>query len=185
MKRISIVLITLALSAAACGSDDIGTTATEPSGTESGQTESTGTESVGTDTVSAGTSTESDPVDTSATLTLTLSDTDVGSTVVDGDGNTVYLFTNDNGAPTCNDSCADTWPPVPAPASAGTGLDSDLIGSATRTDGAEQATYGGWPLYYYAADTAPGDTNGQGIGGVWFTIDATGNATDAPIDDGY
>ncbi len=170
MKRISTVIIALALGAAACGSDDSGTTATELSGT---------------DTVPASTPTETDVADTSATLTLSLAETDVGSVVVDGDGNTVYLFTNDDGAPTCNDSCADTWPPVPAPTSAGTGVDSDLIGSATRTDGTEQATYGGSPLYYYAADTAPGDTNGQGIGGVWFTIDATGNAIDAPIDDGY
>lgn len=175
MKRISTMIIALALGAAACGSDVSGTTATELSGTES----------AGTDTVSASTSTESVVADTSPTLMLNLAETDVGSVVVDGDGNTVYLFTNDEGTPTCNDSCADTWPPVPAPTSAGTGVDSDLIGSATRTDGTEQATYGGWPLYYYAADTGPGDTNGQGIGGVWFTIDATGNAIDAPIDDGY
>ena len=180
MKRISTMIIALALGAAACGSDDSGTTATELSGTESA-----GTESAGTDTVPASTSTGSDVADTSATPTLGLAETDVGSVIVDGDGNAVYLFTNDDGAPTCNDSCAGTWPPVPAPTSAGTGVDSDLIGSATRTDGTEQATYGGWPLYYYAADTGPGETNGQGIGGVWFTIDATGNAIDAPIDDGY
>jgi predicted lipoprotein with Yx(FWY)xxD motif len=180
MKRISTLLIALALGAAACGSDDSGTASTEPAGTETAPAEPTET-----NPEPAAPSTDSDVADTSATLTLSLADTDVGRVIVDGDGNTVYLFTNDNGAPTCSDSCADTWPPVPAPTSAGTGVDSDLIGSATRTDGTEQATYGGWPLYYYAADTAPGDTNGQGIGGVWFTIDATGNATDAPIDDGY
>jgi len=175
MKRISTMLIALALGTAACGSNDSGTTGTEPALTET----------AATDSVSAGTSTGGDAADTQGTLTLSLAETDVGSVVVDGDGNTVYLFTNDDGAPTCNDSCADTWPPVPAPGSAGAGVDSDLISSATRADGSEQATYGGWPLYYYAADTAPGDTNGQGIGGVWFTIDATGNATEAPSDDGY
>lgn len=180
MKRISTMLIALALGAAACGSDDTGTTSTEPAGTESAPTESPDTI-----TVPAASSTDSDVADTSAALTLSLADTDIGSVVVDGDGNTVYLFTNDDGTPTCNDACADTWPPVPAPATAGAGVDSDLIGSATRADGTEQATYGGWPLYYYAADTAPGDTNGQGIGEVWFTIDATGNAIDAPLDDGY
>ena len=180
MKRISTMLIAPALVAAACGSDDTGTTSTEPAGTQAAQPESSGT-----NTVPTASSPDSEVADTSATLTLSLADTNVGSAVVDGDGNTVYLFTNDDGAPTCNDSCADTWPPVPTPATAGAGVDADLIGSATRADGTEQATYGGWPLYYYAADTAPGDTNGQGIGEVWFTIDATGNAVDASIDDGY
>ena len=180
MKRISTMLIALALGASACGSGDTGTTSTEPAGTESSQTESSGTNAV-----PAASSTDSDVADTSAALTLSVAETDVGTVVVDGDGNTVYLFTNDDGTPTCNDTCADTWPPVPAPATAGAGVDSELISSATRADGTEQATYGGRPLYYYAADTAPGDTNGQGIGEVWFTIDTTGNAIDAPIDDGY
>lgn len=185
MKRISTMLIALALGVSACGSDDTGTTSTEPAGTESAQTESAQTESAGTNTVPVASSTDSDVADTSAALTLSVAETDVGTVVVDGDGNTVYLFTNDDGTPTCNDTCADTWPPVPAPATAGADVDSELISSATRADGTEQATYGGRPLYFYAADTAPGDTNGQGIGGVWFTIDTTGNAIDAPIDDGY
>jgi predicted lipoprotein with Yx(FWY)xxD motif len=184
MKRISTLLIALALGAAACGSDDSGTASTEPAGTKTAPAEPTET-----NPEPAAPSTDSDVADTSATLTLSLADTDVGRVIVDGDGNTVYLFTNDDGTPTCNDTCADAWPPVPSPATASAGLDSDLISSATRADGTEQATYGGWPLYYYAADTAPGDTNGQGIGDVWFTIDATGNAIgnaiEAPVDYGY
>ena len=43
-----------------------------------------------------------------------------------------------------------------------------------------QVTYNGWPLYFYAGDTAPGDTNGQGQGGVWYVVDPTGN----PIEGG-
>ena len=48
---------------------------------------------------------------------------------------------------------------------------TDLPGDAaviTRDDGAKQVTYKGMPLYYFARDAAPGDTNGQGIGNVWF-----------------
>ena len=38
----------------------------------------------------------------------------------------------------------------------------------SRDDGREQVTYNGLPLYYFANDKAPGDTKGQGVGGVWF-----------------
>jgi predicted lipoprotein with Yx(FWY)xxD motif len=37
-----------------------------------------------------------------------------------------------------------------------------------------QLTLNGWPLYYYSKDMAPGDTLGQGVGSVWYVIDATG-----------
>ncbi|MGW2937393.1 hypothetical protein ACWDA7_37460 [Streptomyces sp. NPDC001156] len=43
--------------------------------------------------------------------------------------------------------------------------------------GKGKATYAGHPLYYYAGDHAPGDTNGQGIDGIWYTLNAHG----API----
>ena len=37
-------------------------------------------------------------------------------------------------------------------------------------------TYGGHPLYRFAQDTGPGDTNGQGFaGGTWWVIGADGN----------
>jgi predicted lipoprotein with Yx(FWY)xxD motif len=29
-------------------------------------------------------------------------------------------------------------------------------------------TFNGWPLYTFANDKAPGQVNGQGVGGVWF-----------------
>jgi hypothetical protein len=31
---------------------------------------------------------------------------------------------------------------------------------------------GQWALYSYSGDGAPGEANGQGIGGKWFAIDA-------------
>ena len=38
-----------------------------------------------------------------------------------------------------------------------------------------QATYASAPLYRFAADKAPGDTNGQGVGGIWFVMTASGS----------
>jgi hypothetical protein len=40
-----------------------------------------------------------------------------------------------------------------------------------RNDGSLQATYNGRPLYFYANDSASGQTNGQGLGNVWWTVD--------------
>ena len=39
-----------------------------------------------------------------------------------------------------------------------------------------QVTYGGWPLYYFANDSAAGNTNGQGVNDVWFVVDAAAQA---------
>ena len=40
-------------------------------------------------------------------------------------------------------------------------------------------TYDDQPLYTYAPDEAPGDTNGQGVGGIWWVFAPDGE----PIED--
>ena len=79
------------------------------------------------------------------------------------------------GASTCNGQCAANWPPMPELTTVGDGLDEDLLGTTTRSDGKVQATYNGWPLYRFAADRAAGDTNGQGVNGIWYVVDADGD----------
>jgi hypothetical protein len=37
-----------------------------------------------------------------------------------------------------------------------------------------QVTIDGHPLYTFSGDTAAGDTNGEGIGGVWFVASPDG-----------
>ena len=44
----------------------------------------------------------------------------------------------------------------------------------TRTDGSNQVTYNGWPLYYFASDETAGDAEGQGSGDVWFVVSVYG-----------
>lgn len=104
---------------------------------------------------------------------------DLGQILVDGEGRTLYLFTPDEaGSPTCYDSCAATWPPLLAEGdiTVGAGLDDSDFSTATRTDGGDQVKIGNWPLYYYAGDAAPGDTNGQGVEGIWFVVSPSGEA---------
>lgn len=106
--------------------------------------------------------------------------TDLGSILVDPEGFTLYIFTNDTeGESVCYDACADLWPPVPADTAISSDLDESRFGSTTRDDGSEQLTVNGMPLYLYTPDTSPGDTTGQGFNDVWFVVDADGNMIEA------
>lgn len=107
-----------------------------------------------------------------------LGSTSLGDVLVDADGLTLYMYDNDTQGSdsTCYDQCASAWPPLltegdPVP---GDGLDAAMLGTAERTDGTTQVTYGGWPLYYWAQDATAGDVNGQGVNGVWWVLGADG-----------
>lgn len=112
---------------------------------------------------------------------LALADSDFGQILVDGEGRTLYRFEMDSdGVSACYDDCAGLWPPLAADDTvAGEGLDAALVGSTERDNGTAQRTYAGRPLYYYAQDAEPGDTNGHGVNDVWFVVDASGDAVTA------
>ncbi len=96
----------------------------------------------------------------------------VGSYLADGKGLTLYYFTKDSpGKSVCTGECLGKWPPLMSEGvTAGTGLEAKDFGTLARDDG-KQATYRGYPLYYFFKDANAGDTNGQGVAGVWFVID--------------
>ena len=119
------------------------------------------------------------PASPSGETTISLATNALGDVIVDGAGVTLYAFTPDTeGVSTCYDDCAAQWPALLAEGSAaptaGDGLDATKLTTVDRTDGTKQVKYGDWPLYYFAGDSAAGDTNGQGLGGKWFVVDATG-----------
>ena len=105
-------------------------------------------------------------------------------------GFTLYWFVPDTSTTSkCNGTCAHYWPPVPGPASAGSGV-TGTLGVITRSNGAKQATWDGHPLYTYVGDTSPGMAKGNGLnisGGVWHEIALTGKAVPAssPSSGGY
>jgi predicted lipoprotein with Yx(FWY)xxD motif len=112
-----------------------------------------------------------------AAARIQAADTPLGTILVDGEGRTLYLFTKDSpGKSACEGECLAAWPIVEGEVTAGEGVDADLIGTMTRSDGKVQATYREWPLYYFAQDTSPGDVKGQGANGVWFVISPAGEA---------
>src|SRR5690349_15815561 len=97
---------------------------------------------------------------------------DLGTFLTDPAGMTLYLYTKDTiGISNCYGGCATAWPPL-LTQSAPTLPENmpGMIGTTTRTDGTQQVTYNGMPLYYWASDQKPGDTTGQNVGGVWFVI---------------
>ncbi|MFJ5259919.1 SCO0930 family lipoprotein [Streptomyces sp. NPDC088387] len=99
---------------------------------------------------------------------------ELGNVLTDADGRTLYRFDQDTAEPpktNCEGDCATAWPPVPAnDASAGEGVDAELIGEITRPDGTKQLTIGGWPAYRYAKDVNAGDVNGQAVNGTWYAL---------------
>lgn len=104
----------------------------------------------------------------------------LGAYLTDGEGNTLYYFTMDvTGSNNCDAAaCAAQWPVFYAPTvTVGTGLSAADFTTGKTAGGQNQTFYKGWPLYYYAAPSngqnvreQPGQTQGNGIGSVWYVV---------------
>lgn len=111
-----------------------------------------------------------------AHITLTTATAPFGTYLTDSAGRALYLWDADRGgSPTCYGDCARAWPPVTVAGtvSAGPAVQASLIAQVKRTDGTEQVTYGGWPLYFYRTDVRAGELSGQGdtgFGAVWWLV---------------
>ena len=160
---VGILMAVLAIATIACNDDDEEGPAT-PTATvaEPGETP-TATEQAGVEAT------------TPPAPTVVVSDhAELGSILTDADGSTLYTFTEDepNVSNCQNDPCPQTWPPLiigSEPPVAGEGIPGEL-GVIERQDGSRQVTYNDMPLYGFLNDQAPGDANGQGIGGRWFVV---------------
>ena len=119
--------------------------------------------------------TASAPSTDAATLALKMADSPLGEILVDGKGMTLYMFTKDSpNMSACEGKCLVAWPPLLGEPTQGAGVDDSKLGSFTRADGRTQATYNGWPLYYWQGDSKPGDTTGQDVQKVWYVLDRDG-----------
>lgn len=153
VQALALAVAALALTAAGCSSDSGGSGASAPAA----------------------------PVPSASGEAISAQPTSLGTILVDGKGMTVYEFANDKGSmSTCTVACAANWPFVQAPASLPASLPgvTGALGTTARPDGgARQLTIAGHPLYTFAGDSAPGQTNGQGItldGGLWTVVSPAG-----------
>jgi predicted lipoprotein with Yx(FWY)xxD motif len=100
-----------------------------------------------------------------------------GKVLVDARGHSLYLFTPDKGKTSvCYGKCAAAWPPllVRGTPAGGKGIKRGLLGVTMRKDGSHQLTYAGHPLYRFAGDSRPGQTNGQGLQKIWWVVSPAG-----------
>ena len=100
-----------------------------------------------------------------------------GTVLVDGSGHTLYMLTSEQGSKiTCTDDngCTKLWPDTELPkgvtsATAGSGVQSSLLGTVKDAAGSLYVTYGGWPLYTFSGDSGPGQATGEGVTDTWGT----------------
>ncbi|MFI9169059.1 SCO0930 family lipoprotein [Streptomyces lincolnensis] len=121
----------------------------------------------------------------------TRNDPKLGEIVVDKNGHTVYRFMKDSPWPmktACVGECLEKWPVI-APVDAEDTEGIDLKGSGPRgqgyvvfdrPDGIKQQTIDCVPIYTFAGDKKPGDTNGQGVGGTWYAVAPDGKPVGKP-----
>lgn len=139
----------------------------------------------GNSTSSTPTSAASQPSSAaSSSAAVAVAQTSLGQVVTNTAGFTLYEFDKDtagNGKSACTASCASTWPPATA-SSSSPGKPSGLSGTLTtitRDDGTMQLALDGHPLYRFSGDSAAGQTNGDGVGGIWHAAKASGSAAAA------
>jgi len=147
-------LLLVALLAVACGT---------PASTSTG----------GSTPTAAPTAAATTPASTSSAIIATASATVQGKSVTiltNTKGMTLYYRTSDTATSVCTGGCAQAWPPLLSTGSGTPSSSTALPGTlsvSTNANGS-QVAYQGHLLYTFASDTAAGQTNGEGVGGVWF-----------------
>ena len=95
----------------------------------------------------------------------------LGPILTDTSGRTLYQFLPEKGGTiVCTGACLTFWPAYLSSSAVGGSGVTGTVGLIARPEGGQQLTYNTWPLYYFVKDTAPDQTNGQGIngfGGKW------------------
>jgi predicted lipoprotein with Yx(FWY)xxD motif len=168
------VIATAGLIVAGCGSSSKSATSATTTTAANAPAQSTSSTPPATNTATAGRPT-----------VITAKHSKLGTILAAGPKHmTVYLFEGDKGAASsCSGACAAVWPPVTSAAAptAGSGAQGAKLGVIPAANGAQQVSYNGHPLYFYARDGDQGDAYGQGVksfGANWYVLAPSGSKVD-------
>jgi predicted lipoprotein with Yx(FWY)xxD motif len=163
-------VVTCALVLAACGSASSSSTSSTAAATPAAAATTSSTTSTTSTAAAAG------------GITIGTSKAHGQTYLTGASGRSIYLWVADKGdMSSCSGACAQAWPPVTTTAkpAAGSGVTAADLGTTKRSDGSEQVTYKGHPLYYFVADKTAGSTAGQGsdsFGAKWWLVAPSGSA---------
>jgi predicted lipoprotein with Yx(FWY)xxD motif len=122
------------------------------------------------------------PVAATTGVTVKTAKGSSGTYLVGPNGRALYLWVADTSdMSSCSGACAQAWPPLltKGKPTAGAGVNASDLGTTMRSDGTEEVTYKGHPLYYFIADSSAGSTKGQGsdnFGAKWWLVAPSGTA---------
>jgi predicted lipoprotein with Yx(FWY)xxD motif len=118
----------------------------------------------GASSAPSSTSASAAPAASGSASALQTKSTSIGTVLVDASGKTVYELVGATAANTmCTGGCLSVWPAV--------------------TANGTQVVVNGHPAFSFTADTAAGQTKGQGVTdqwGRWLALDASGNPINPP-----
>lgn len=160
--------VLLVVLVAACGSTTSGSGTTATSGGTAQTTSNGGRYGSGGGTTPTTSSTGS----VIKTATATVNGASV-TILTNAQGLTLYYRTSDAPPSTvCSGGCAGAWPPLVMSGSSTPTSAASLSGKLTIVSDANgnQVEYNGHPLYTYSGDTGPGQTTGEGVGGIWHVV---------------
>jgi predicted lipoprotein with Yx(FWY)xxD motif len=169
--RCAFVVATLVVLLAACGSSTSGSGGTTPTTSAAQNTTPTTSSGYGGGKYGSGGTTPTASSSTSLIKTATATVNGTSETILtNSQGLTLYYRTSDMPPSTvCSGGCAGAWPPLVVSGSGAPTSAASLSGKLTVVTDAngKQVEYNGHPLYTYSGDTGPGQTTGEGVGGVW------------------
>jgi predicted lipoprotein with Yx(FWY)xxD motif len=163
---------------AACGNTTTGATAA-PNATSNTSTGSTTTSTSSRYGKGYGNGSTTPTVSSSGHLIQTATATVNGKSetiLTNAQGMTLYYRTTDMPPTTvCSGGCASAWPPLLVSGSSTPTSTTSLSGklSVQADANGNQVEYNGHPLYTFSGDTAPGQTTGEGFGGIWHVVTPT------------
>lgn len=106
---------------------------------------------------------------------LGVASTSLGKVIVDSKGMTAYFYQPDvpnSGVSSCTGGCLSNWPAITA--ATATPSVTGITAKVTVISGTNQLVINGRPIYTFVGDQKPGDTNGQGIEGIWYAVSPAG-----------